>query len=150
MVCSINLEWCSQNSRLLGRCHRNYWVYLSMRLLRALLLHSPGSSMRFKKNPLGSLANLIWNDSMFGPNWSEIADLEVWNVLSPKDHLDIHIKCVLRHIYHKVISISCYHWIFWGMNDPFDLWFNMGISTAYNALEVNKYIRTWKHFKNIP
>lgn len=33
---------------------------------------------------------------MFGPNWSEIADLEVWHV-SLRDHLvEVRMKCVLR------------------------------------------------------
>lgn len=49
--------------------------------------------------------------------------------VSPKDHLvDIHIKCVLICV--TLPAFPAITKFAGGMNDPFDLWFNMGISTA--------------------
>lgn len=49
--------------------------------------------------------------------------------VSPKDHLiDIHIKCVFRAT--MLPAFPAIAKFAGGTNDPFDLWFNMGVSAA--------------------
>lgn len=77
---------------------------------------------------------------MFGPNWSEIADLEVWHV-SLSDHL---VEVCMKYVLMVTVGLPAFTAITkfsegarsrGEMSDPSDLWLNMGISTAYKCIE---------------